>query len=67
MIGESIFSQLEALMQKRGVLSEPDGRRVRRFAQRGSHLGPLVERYLLGKEASMNDLMSWNADGTRMP
>jgi polyhydroxyalkanoate synthase len=28
---------------------------------------PLVDRYLLGKESKLNDLMAWNADGTRMP
>ena len=27
----------------------------------------IVDRYFLGKKASLNDLMSWNADGTRMP
>ena len=27
----------------------------------------IVDRYLLGKTAALNDLMSWNADGTRMP
>jgi polyhydroxyalkanoate synthase len=26
-----------------------------------------VSEYLLGKRRSMNDLMAWNADGTRMP
>jgi len=28
---------------------------------------PMVDKYYLGKEEFMNDLMSWNADGTRMP
>ncbi|HEY5789166.1 MAG TPA: alpha/beta fold hydrolase [Gammaproteobacteria bacterium] len=28
---------------------------------------PMVEKYYLGKDQFMNDLMSWNADGTRMP
>jgi polyhydroxyalkanoate synthase len=26
-----------------------------------------VDRYLLGKQVELNNLMSWNADGTRMP
>ena len=29
--------------------------------------GPRVDRYFLGKEVSLNDLMAWNFDGTRMP
>jgi len=28
---------------------------------------PMVDKYYLGKEEFMNDLMSWNSDGTRMP
>jgi polyhydroxyalkanoate synthase len=28
---------------------------------------PAVDRYVLGKEPRLNDLMAWNADGTRMP
>ncbi|MEL7046361.1 MAG: poly-beta-hydroxybutyrate polymerase, partial [Pseudomonadota bacterium] len=27
----------------------------------------MVDRYLMGNQAQLNDLMSWNADGTRMP
>ena len=27
----------------------------------------IVDRYFMGKKAALNDLMSWNADGTRMP
>ena len=28
---------------------------------------PMFQRYLLGKDRSLNDLMAWNEDGTRMP
>jgi polyhydroxyalkanoate synthase subunit PhaC len=68
MLGESIFAQLEILMQKRGVLES--GQMGGAFAAlRSADLiwAPLIDRYFLGKEAAMNDLMAWNADGTRMP
>jgi len=28
---------------------------------------PRVQRYLLGEDRSLNDLMAWNEDGTRLP
>jgi polyhydroxyalkanoate synthase len=68
MIGESIFSQLEALMQKRGVLEASQMGGAFAALRSGDLVwGPAVDRYLLGKESFMNDLMAWNADGTRMP
>jgi len=68
MIGESIFSQLEALMQKRGVLEASQMGGAFAALRSGDLIwGPAVDRYFLGKEPFMNDLMAWNADGTRMP
>jgi len=68
MIGESIFSQLEALMQKRGVLEASQMGGAFAALRSGDLIwGPAVDRYLLGKDLFMNDLMAWNADGTRMP
>ncbi len=67
-ISPSQISFLEKLMWKRGYLgSENMGQAF--SALRASDLiyAAMVDRYLLGKEASPNDLMSWNADGTRMP
>ena len=68
LLGESNLSQLESLMRKRGVLES--GQMGSAFASlRSGDLiwGPKVDRYLLGKEPAMNDLMAWNADGTRLP
>ena len=67
-ISPSQLSYLEKLMWKRGYLgSENMGGAF--SALRASDLiyAGMVDRYLLGNEASRNDLMSWNADGTRMP
>ena len=67
-ISPSQLSFLEKLMWKRGYLgSENMGGAF--SALRASDLiyAGMVDRYFLGKKASLNDLMSWNADGTRMP
>ena len=55
-------------MWKRGYLSS-ENMGGAFSALRSSDLvyGGIVDRYFLGKTASLNDLMSWNADGTRMP
>jgi polyhydroxyalkanoate synthase len=67
-LGESTFAFLEALMSDRGYLDIDS--MVDAFASlRVSDLvhGPKVHRYLLGKDRSLNDLMAWNEDGTRLP
>ncbi|MGI9292483.1 MAG: PHA/PHB synthase family protein [Pseudomonadales bacterium] len=67
-ISHSQLSFLEKLMWKRGYLgSENMGGAF--SALRASDLiyAGMVDRYLMGNETSRNDLMSWNADGTRMP
>ncbi len=67
-ISHSQLSFLEKIMWKRGYLgSENMGGAF--SASRASDLiyVGMVDRYGKGEEASRNDLMSWNADGTRMP
>jgi polyhydroxyalkanoate synthase len=67
-ISPSQLSFLEKLMWKQGFLgSENIGGAF--SALRASDLvyAATVDRYLMGKEAKPNDLMAWNADGTRMP
>ena len=68
LLGESTFAFLEALMNKQGYLGIEN--MVGAFsALRVSDLvhGPRVQRYLLGEDRSLNDLMAWNEDGTRLP
>ena len=67
-LGESTYTFLEALMSRQGYLDIDN--MVDAFASlRVSDLvhGPKVQRYLLGQDRSLNDLMAWNADGTRLP
>ena len=67
-ISPSQLSFLEKLMWKQGFLgSENMGGAF--SALRASDLvyAATVDRYLMGKEARPNDLMAWNADGTRLP
>ena len=68
MLGEGTFAFLESLMRKQGYLGIDN--MVGAFsALRVSDLvhGPNVQRYLLGEDRSLNDLMAWNEDGTRLP
>jgi len=67
-ISASQLSFLEKLMWKRGYLSS-ENMGGAFSALRSSDLiyAGIVDRYLMGQKASLNDLMSWNADGTRMP
>jgi polyhydroxyalkanoate synthase subunit PhaC len=67
-ISPSQLAALEAQMQRDGVLrSESMGAAFALL--RGSELiwAPAVDQYLRGQRAPLNDLMAWNADGTRMP
>lgn len=67
-IAESTLSFLETLMKDRGYLAIDN--MVGAFsALRVSDLvhEPAVQRYFLGKDRKLNDLMAWNSDGTRMP
>jgi polyhydroxyalkanoate synthase len=67
-ISPSQLAALETQMQRDGVLkSESMGAAFALL--RGSELiwAPAVNQYLRGQRAQFNDLMAWNADGTRMP
>jgi polyhydroxyalkanoate synthase len=67
-ISPSQLSFLDKLMWKQGYLGiENMGGAF--SSLRASELihAAAVDRYLMGKESQPNDLMAWNADGTRMP
>lgn len=67
-ISPSQLSFLEKLMWKRGYLgSENMGGAFSSLRSSDLIYAGLVDRYFLGKQLGLNDLMSWNADGTRMP
>ena len=62
------LAMLEALMQKAGVLeSERMSGAFALLRSRDLLWKPAVDSYLRGERAQPNDLMAWNADGTRMP
>ncbi len=67
-ISPSQLDMLEAVMNRAGVL---DSRQMSgAFAllrSRDLLWAPAVNSYVRGKRESQNDLMAWNADGTRMP
>ena len=67
-ISPSQLDMLEAAMQRSGVLkSEQMGAAFALLRSRDLLWTPAVNSYLRGQRASPNDLMAWNADGTRMP
>ncbi|MGC1386903.1 MAG: alpha/beta fold hydrolase [Steroidobacteraceae bacterium] len=67
-ISPSQLDMLESVMQRTGVLkSEQMGAAFALLRSRDLLWAPAVDTYLRGKRASPNDLMAWNADGTRMP
>ena len=67
-INDTSLAWLDGLMAMRGYL---DGNRMGGAFQllRADDLlwGPFVRRYVLGETDHPNDLMTWNADQTRMP
>jgi polyhydroxyalkanoate synthase len=67
-ISPSQISFLEKIMWKQGYLGIENMGGAFSALQASDliHAGA-VSRYFLGKESKPNDLMSWNADGTRMP
>lgn len=68
LISPSQLSFLEKIMWKKGYLpSENMGGAFSALRSSDLVYAGIVDRYLMGKEAGLNDLMSWNADGTRMP
>jgi polyhydroxyalkanoate synthase len=67
-ISPSQLDMLEAVMDRSGVLkSEQMGAAFALLRSRDLLWTPAVNSYLRGKRESPNDLMAWNADGTRMP
>jgi polyhydroxyalkanoate synthase len=67
-ISPSQIDMLETVMSRTGVLkSEQMGGAFSLLRARDLLWTPAVNTYLRGKRASPNDLMAWNADGTRMP
>jgi polyhydroxyalkanoate synthase len=67
-ISPSQLDMLEAVMQKAGLLkSEQMGGAFAMLRSRDLLWTPAVNSYLRGKRDSPNDMMAWNADGTRMP
>ena len=67
-ITPSQIAMLEAVMSKRGVLeSERMGAAFAMLRSRDLLWAPAVNQYMRGERPQLNDLMAWNADGTRMP
>jgi polyhydroxyalkanoate synthase len=62
------IAMLEAMMSKTGVLeSERMGAAFAMLRSRDLMWTPAVNQYVRGERPQLNDLMAWNADGTRMP
>jgi polyhydroxyalkanoate synthase len=67
-ITPSQIAMLEAMMNKSGVLeSERMGAAFALLRSRDLLWTPAVSQYVRGERPKLNDLMAWNADGTRMP
>ncbi len=67
-IDESQVSLLEAKMEQTGYLSATQMAGAFQMLRSQDLLwSRLINEYLLGERAPMNDLMAWNADATRMP
>ena len=67
-VSPSQLDMLEAAMRRTGVLkSEQMGAAFSLLRSRDLLWTPAVNNYLRGKRDTPNDLMAWNADGTRMP
>jgi polyhydroxyalkanoate synthase subunit PhaC len=67
-ITPSQIAMLEAMMHKSGVLeSERMGAAFALLRSRDLMWAPAVAQYVRGERPKLNDLMAWNADGTRMP
>ena len=67
-ITPSQLGALDALMQREGVLgSERMGAAFALLRSSDLIWDPAIKTYLRGERSKLNDLMAWNADGTRMP
>ncbi|MCX7052830.1 MAG: alpha/beta fold hydrolase [Proteobacteria bacterium] len=66
-INPAQLAMLEAMMWKKGVLeSKQMGGAFQMLRTYDLLWSPSVATYLKGERTGVNDLMSWNADGTRM-
>ena len=67
-ITPSQLDALDALMERDGVLaSERMGGAFALLRSGDLIWDPAINTYVRGERATLNDLMAWNADGTRMP
>ncbi|MBV8783945.1 MAG: alpha/beta fold hydrolase, partial [Gammaproteobacteria bacterium] len=67
-ITPSQIALLESMMSKAGVLeSERMGAAFALLRSRDLLWNPAIDQYVKGERPKLNDLMAWNADGTRMP
>ncbi len=67
-INEKQLAFLEDLMWEQGFLDSKQMAGAFQLLRSNDLIwSRMVQEYLLGKRTPMNDLMAWNADGTRMP
>lgn len=67
-LNESAFGVVESAMHKRGYMSMESMVGAFQILQSAQLIyAPAIERYFLGNDNDLNDLMTWNSDGTRMP
>jgi len=67
-IDESQLAFLEDIMAYQGFLGAAQMAAAFQALRPGELIwAPLVRTWLLGERPALNDLMAWNADGTRMP
>ncbi|WP_454884219.1 PHA/PHB synthase family protein [Sphingomonas oryzagri] len=67
-IDEAQLNLLDALMWSRGYLDTSQmGGAFQMLRSNDLIWSRLLRTYLMGEREPMNDLMAWNADGTRMP
>ena len=67
-LGASQLAFLDSMMWTDGYLQAASmGNAFKALRAEDMIINPAIERYYLGKETRPNELMAWNADGTRMP
>lgn len=67
-IDENQVNYLTDIMYDRGYLDTKEmGGAFQLLRAKDLFWSPIIQNYLLGTRRPLNDLMSWNADGTRMP
>ena len=67
-INDAQVTYLDSLMWKRGYLAASEMARSFHLLRANDLVwARMIQEYLLGERLQANDLMSWNADATRMP